>query len=170
MVFTLRITNSHARPVPNSRTPAVMKSTAVHLNSSENFIASSGMSKRVVTAVIIPISLLFSKVIFCLSSVTSSDDRAKGDVEQAEACRHHYVSVAGRQDKCDCTECDKAPAHYRYRTNGKRSAADDSCSIAKHPHRDHRFENAVSIHSDGDRNACNEGRQEAHRKFACRDR
>ena len=63
MFFTFLITNSHIRPVPNSRTPPATKSNSVHFTSSVNSIANNGTSNIIAMVSRMMISLLFCKII-----------------------------------------------------------------------------------------------------------
>jgi len=63
-LFTFLKTNSHNKPVPNNKTPAIMKSAMFQLTSRVNCIAISGINSRVATDTKITINLLFFIVFF----------------------------------------------------------------------------------------------------------
>ena len=67
--FIFRITSSHIKPVPSSKTAAAIKSNSVQFTSSVNCIAINGMSNRTATADTMMISLLFCIIINVLFSL-----------------------------------------------------------------------------------------------------
>ncbi len=58
-LFTFLKTNSHSKPVPKSKTPAIRKSVMFHATSFVHCIAISGINKRVAAVNKITINLLF---------------------------------------------------------------------------------------------------------------
>lgn len=68
ILFIFLIASSHNRPVPSSRTPAIIKSNEVQFTLSVNCMAINGMSNIIANVSTMKISLLFCIIIIILIS------------------------------------------------------------------------------------------------------